>query len=53
MVISEQAGRVEGIRLRLPAAAVVAVEALPAAPLHLVELPEQMEPAKNNFLGSK
>lgn len=52
-MISEQAGRVEGIRLRLPAAPVVAVEPLPAAPLHLVKLPKQMEPAKNSLIKSQ
>lgn len=44
VVISEEAGRAEGVRLLLPPAPVVAVEPLPAAPLHLVELNEQMEP---------
>lgn len=46
VMIGEHACRVEGIRLWLPAAAVVAVQPLPAAPLRLVKLPEQMEPAK-------
>jgi hypothetical protein len=46
VVIAKQAGsRVERIRLRLAAAPVVSVEALPAASLHLVELLEQMKPA--------
>lgn len=45
MVIAKQAGGVERVRLRLPAAPVVSIEALPAAPLHLIELPEQMKPA--------
>ena len=54
VVIREQACRVEGVRLRLPAAAVVAVETLPAAPLRLVKLHQQMEPVqKKSFLRSQ
>jgi len=45
MVIAKQAGRVERVWLRLPAASVVSIKALPAAPLRLIELPEQMKPA--------
>jgi hypothetical protein len=45
VVIAKQAGRAERVRLRLAAAPVVSVEALPAASLHLVELLEQMKPA--------
>jgi hypothetical protein len=48
VVIGEQACRVEGIRLRLPAAPVVAFEPLPAALLRLVKFHEQVEPAKNS-----
>jgi len=47
MVIAKQAGRVERVRLWLPAAAVVPIKALPAAPLHLIELPEQMKPGNS------
>lgn len=45
MVVGKQAGRVERVRLRLPAAPVVSIKALPAAPLHLIELHKQMKPA--------
>jgi hypothetical protein len=45
MVISKQASRVKRIRLRFPAPPVVPSKALPAAPLYLIKLSEQMKPA--------
>ncbi len=48
VVIGEKVAGVERIRLRLPTPLVVPVEPLPAAPLLLIELPEQMKPVKEN-----
>jgi hypothetical protein len=45
--------RVERIRLRLPASPVVPIKALPAAPLHLIKLSEQMKPARNRSSSFK
>jgi hypothetical protein len=48
MVITKHASRVKRIRLRFPASPVVPIKALPAAPLYLIKLSEQMKPARNN-----
>jgi hypothetical protein len=48
MVITKQASRIKRIRLRFPASPVVPFKALPAAPLYLIKLSEQMKPARNN-----
>jgi hypothetical protein len=46
VVVTKQSSRVERVRLRLAAAPVVSIKALPAAPLGIIELPERMKPAE-------
>jgi len=48
MVVSKQASGVERVRLRLAAAPIVPIKALPAAPLRVIELTKRMKPARRS-----
>uniref|UniRef100_A0A0D9V9N7 Uncharacterized protein n=1 Tax=Leersia perrieri TaxID=77586 RepID=A0A0D9V9N7_9ORYZ len=52
VVIGEQTVGVERIRLGLPATLVVPIKSLPAAPLLLIKLPQQMKPVKTITINS-